>query len=208
MSFAYWISGLNRKRKWEIFLREMAPGAETTVLDVGFQEKEYSDTDNYIEKHYPYPANLTALGIDAPAGFSERYTAVRAVHYDGDIFPFQDGEFDICWSNAVIEHVGGREKQLLFLREIKRVARRAFFTTPNRFFPVEVHTRTPFLHYLPKKSFDTYLVRTGKEWAAGDYMRLLSLRELSFLLNEAGISGYRIITNRFLFCPLDYIVII
>ncbi len=61
------------------------------------------------------------------------------------------------WSNAVLEHVGTRDDQLLFLREVRRVGRRVFLTTPNRHFPVEVHTRTPLLHWLPKPVFERYL---------------------------------------------------
>ena len=47
-----------------------------------------------------------------------------------------DGTFDVVFSNAVIEHVGGEEEQLRFVAEALRVGRRAFITTPNRLFPV------------------------------------------------------------------------
>ena len=53
------------------------------------------------------------------------------------------------FSNAVIEHVGGRAEQRRFVDESLRVAPRAFVTTPNRWFPVEVHTRLPLVHWLP-----------------------------------------------------------
>ncbi len=32
-----------------------------------------------------------------------------------------------------------------------RVATRVFVTTPNRFFPLEVHTLVPFAHWLPRE---------------------------------------------------------
>ena len=35
------------------------------------------------------------------------------------------------------------------MHELARVARRVFLTTPNRFFPLEVHTLLPFAHWLP-----------------------------------------------------------
>ena len=35
------------------------------------------------------------------------------------------------------------------MREAVRVGRRVFLTTPNRWFPVEVHTRLPLVHWLP-----------------------------------------------------------
>jgi SAM-dependent methyltransferase len=203
---AYGISGSNRRKKWELFLKEMCPDETTLVLDIGFSENEYSSTDNFIEKNYPYPENLTALGVDPPKEFTARYPKVRAVQYDGSFFPFKDKEFDVCWSNAVIEHVGNRDKQLLFLNEVKRVTKRAFITTPNRFFPIEVHTRTPLLHYLPKEIFDTYLTLVGEEWATGDYMHLLSLKNLTSLLQEAEIKQYKLCKNRLAGFVLDFVV--
>jgi SAM-dependent methyltransferase len=208
MSFAYTISGWNRRRKWELFLQEMCPTEETTILDVGFSEKEYSLTDNFLEKHYPFPNRITALSTDIPVAFLNRYPQVRPIHYDGDIFPFPDHSFDVCWSNAVVEHVGGRKKQIRFAQEIRRVAKKAFITTPNRHFPIEVHTRTPLFHWLPKPIFEFYLRSVGKEWATGEYMHLLSVHELKALLTEADIKGYRIIHNRLWGWTLDFVVIL
>ena len=72
------------------------------------------------------------------------------VRADGRNLPFADGEFDLCFSNAVIEHVaGGREGQRQFVDELCRVAGRVFVTTPNRWFPIDPHTLLPFVHWLP-----------------------------------------------------------
>lgn len=202
------ISGYNRKRKWKIFLDLMRPKANDKVLDIGFTENEYKDSDNFIEKHYQYPSNLTALGVDTPTQFVARYPQVKAMVYDGHNFPFADQNFNICWSNAVIEHVGDRAAQVNFLKEIKRVGQRAFITTPNRFFPFEVHTRTFLLHLiLSKTNFDKFLRWIKKDWATGGYMNLLSLSELKTILNQAGIKDYKIIKNKLLFFTLDFIVI-
>jgi hypothetical protein len=69
MSIAYKISAFNRKRKWKKFLEIIKPTPLMTILDVGFTENEYSATDNFLEKNYPYPQNITALGIDTPKKF-------------------------------------------------------------------------------------------------------------------------------------------
>lgn len=195
------LSAWNRDRKWHLFLDQRPSGR---ILDVGYSAKEYSPVDNYIEKHWP--GHTTALGIDPPGQFEYRYPMARAVQYHGGVFPFHSGEFDMCWSNAVLEHVGDRAAQVLFLSEIARVSRRAFITTPNRHFPIEVHTRIPFLHWLPKRWFDAILRRVGKGWAAGDYMHLLSERQLTEMLDEAGIVDYRIIRNRLCGVTLDFVV--
>ena len=188
-------------------MEEISPTAEMRVLDVGFSENEFSDTDNFIEKYYPHPEMLTALSIETPITIKERHPVVTFIQYDGGIFPFEDKRFDVCWSNAVIEHVGNHGRQVAFINEIRRVSKTAFITTPNRFFPIEVHTRTPFLHWFGKNIFDRYLKLIGKEWAAGEYMYLLSLSEMKTILAEAGISDYRIFRNRLVGFTLDFVFI-
>jgi len=203
---AHKVSGANRRKKYDFFINTFQPTPDTKILDVGPSEGEYSPSDNLIEKLYPYPGSITALGIEAFDEFIKRYPSVTLQNYDGKHFPFEDKSFDICWSNAVIEHVGDDDRQVLFLKEINRVAKSAFLTTPNRLFPVEVHTRTPLLHFLPKQVFDRYLHLVGKSWAADDYMFLLSLKDIQRLLQQAGIENYIIKKNRFMGFVMDFVI--
>lgn len=148
------ISLRSRQRKLRLFLDEMQPTGETTVLDVGADELAFGEgggcgTLNFFEELYPWPDRVTALGLHDGTGFRERYPAIRYVQGDACALPFADGEFEVVFSNAVIEHVGGRERQRRLVLEALRVGRRVFLTTPNRRFPVEVHTRLPFVHWLP-----------------------------------------------------------
>jgi len=204
---SYKISAYNRKRKWKLFREFINPKEQDTILDVGFMIKERFDVDNYLEKNYPYPENITALGVEDADEFIKKYPHIKAVKYDGKIFPFPDKSFDICWSNAVIEHVGGRERQVLFLKEINRVAKIAYITTPNKYFPVEVHTLTPLMHMLPKKTFDKYLLLTNRKWATGDFMNILSLKDINSMMKEAGIKHYKVIKNKFMLFDMDFVII-
>ena len=77
----------------------------------------------------------------------------------GEPLPFRDGEFDVVFSNAVVEHVGSRTAQAAFVGELCRVGKSFFITTPNRWFPVEHHTGLPLLHYLPASVFRSLLRR-------------------------------------------------
>ena len=52
MSLAYKISAWNRKRKLKLFLKEFQPTTETTILDTGFQDEEYTGTENFLEKKF------------------------------------------------------------------------------------------------------------------------------------------------------------
>ena len=190
------VSTWNRRRKWRLFLDTVRPTEATTVLDVGYTDRELGlPGANYVEKHYEWPHKIVALGIEDPTEFQNTYPDVKVVVYDGREWPFSDQSFDVVWSNAVIEHVGSRENQLLFLSEAARVGKQLIITTPNRFFPLELHTRLPLLHWLPKSVFDRILPRLGKGWAAGAYMRLLSTRDLRKLMAEAGVEG-RIVKTR------------
>ncbi|MDD3012847.1 MAG: methyltransferase domain-containing protein [Candidatus Gastranaerophilales bacterium] len=204
---SYKISAYNRQRKWKLFLEFINPKEKDTILDVGFMIKERFDVDNYLERNYPYPENITALGVEDAGEFEIKYPQIKAVKYDGKIFPFSDKSFDICWSNAVIEHVGDRERQILFLKEINRVAKIAYITTPNKYFPVEVHTLTPLMHMLPKNLFDKYLTLTNRKWATGDFMNILSLKDIQEIAKAAGISHCKIIKNKFFGFNLDFIII-
>jgi hypothetical protein len=84
---------------------------------------------------------------------------------DGCQLPFGNQSFDIVFSNSVIEHVGSPEAQARFANEIQRVARRYWVQTPNRWFPLEPHLLTPFLHYLPR-AWQAPLARHWTVWDA------------------------------------------
>jgi SAM-dependent methyltransferase len=147
------VSMRSRKRKLQLFLDLLQPGPETTVVDVGVTDAPFGSgsTDNFFEALYPWPVRITGVGQTELDRFSAAFPQVRAVRADGRDLPFADAEFDLAFSNAVVEHVaGGREGQRQFVHELCRVSRRVFVTTPNRHFPLEVHTLLPFVHWLPK----------------------------------------------------------
>ena len=70
----------------------------------------------------------------------------------------------------MIEHVGDLERQRLFVSEALRVGRRIFLTTPNRWFPLEVHTRLPLVHWLPKPASDRAYDLAGRSWARENHL--------------------------------------
>ena len=158
--FASRVSMRSRSRKLQLFLDLLQPSAETTVVDVGVTDAPFGagSTDNFFEALYPWPERITGVGRTELDRFTAAFPQVRAVRADGRELPFADAEFDLAFSNAVVEHVGGgREGQREFVHELCRVARRVFVTTPNRRFPLEVHTLLPFVHWLPKGLRDRIL---------------------------------------------------
>ena len=174
------ISLRSREQKLRLFLELLEPGPDTAVVDVGVTDAPFGagSTDNFFEALYPWPDRITAVGDTGLERFRAAFPQVRAVRADGRELPFGDGEFDLGFSNAVIEHVdGGREGQRRFIHELARVARRVFVTTPNRFFPVEVHTRLPLVHWLPPSAREPLIRARGFDAT----LDLLGPRELASL---------------------------
>ena len=147
------VSLRSRERKLRLFLELFHPGPDTTVVDVGVTDAPFVEggsSDNFFEARYPWPAQITAVGHTGLDRFAAAFPEVKAVQADGRELPFADGQFDLGFSNAVIEHVaGGRDEQRRFVTELCRVAGRVFVTTPNRYFPVDPHSLLPFVHWVP-----------------------------------------------------------
>jgi SAM-dependent methyltransferase len=172
----------NRKRKLARFLEELQPGPETTIVDVGVGDTGF-DTEpgvalshNFFEAMYPWPEQITAVSDVPLPNFAQEFPQIAPVTASGTNLPFEDDSFDIAFSNAVLEHVGGPEEQRRFVHELCRVAPKVFVSTPNRRFPVEVHTLVPFVHWLPRRARDRAFAALRRDAWKG--VELLNRREL------------------------------
>jgi hypothetical protein len=184
------------------FVRECRITAETRVLDIG------GTPDNW----QLIPVAPTLVLLNMPRAHADLagtgHLGADWVAGDGRSLPFRDAAFDVVFSNSVIEHVGDAASQERFASEVARVGRAYWVQTPNRWFPVEQHLLTPFVHWLPKH-WQTAIVRRVTVWSAltrptpdrRDFyiehflrdVRLLSFREMASLFPAA-----RIVRERFL----------
>lgn len=130
-----------RRRRMARFVETVNLTPDHTVLDVGGSPA--------IWKQCPVKPRLTFLNVyqlpDVPLELQ--------IVGDGCRIPVADKSFDIVFSNSVIEHVGSKERQAEFARELRRVGRMMWVQTPDRAFPLELHTLVPFLHWLPRSVF-------------------------------------------------------
>lgn len=113
------------------------------------------------------------------------YPGARFVQADATRLPFADDEFDIAYSNSVIEHLPPAERDA-YASELRRVARRWFVQTPNRGFPIEPHALLPIVHWLPPR-LGRAVWRLGVSGDPYDEVDLLGVRELRELFPDAVI---------------------
>jgi hypothetical protein len=169
------VSARSRRRKLELFLTAMQPTAETTVVDVGVSDGGYGEdtygTANFFEALYPWPERIVAVSTQHLTVFQEAFPKVTAVRADGRALPFLDDQFDIGFSNAVVEHLPDLDSQRAFVSELCRVSRRVFVTTPNRRFPLDTHTLVPLAHWLSDGRRDGIYRKLGRDEGLG--LRLL-----------------------------------
>jgi SAM-dependent methyltransferase len=154
----------------------LAPTAATRILDVGVTSDTRQLESNFFERFYPHPAQITAVGVEDGSHLTRQYPGLRYRGIEpGKALPFETNQFDIVFSNAVLEHAGTRTMQAAFLGELCRVGRRFFITTPNRWFPIEHHTGLPLFHYLPGAAYRAILRKTPfRYWAHEDHLNILT----------------------------------
>jgi len=203
MSLFQKMSLVSRERKLALFHRLMQPAQTMRILDVGAQiDPDGTGGGQFIDR-YPWKGMISALNISPEHihCIQEHYPQIDAGVGDARCLPWPDKFFDIVWSNAVIEHVGGFEDQRKMASEILRVGKRWFVTTPNRWYPFEFHMRLPLVTWLPWHGyvwcgrFVTYdHIRRKYIRGPEGSLRLLSASEMSQFF-----PGSRIIRQRVTF---------
>jgi hypothetical protein len=172
-----------RKRIFARFMQEFAPGSDARVADFGVSGHRDHPAHYFFESLYPHRGQLTVIGRAAEeAGwFAGAFPGVKFLEADLRAIPLPTGYFDYGICNAVVEHAGPTEQQAALVSEVCRVSRCVLFTTPNRRFPVELHTWLPVLHWLPDQVYRVVLRRLGFVHFA-DIENLKLVDSSSFLL--------------------------
>ena len=128
--FAFFHSLLSRLRR------------PVSILDVGGAESYWRtmgmDGDDQV---FITLLNLTKESVILPN--------VTSTVGDAREIKYETNSFDVVFSNSVIEHVGGHADQMRMANEVRRVGKRYFVQTPNRYFPLEPHFLFPFFQFLP-----------------------------------------------------------
>lgn len=158
-----------RSPRMKAFIDNFHVSSDTRILDVGGSMFNWTLVDEQ--------PNLTILNILPPTRTSSQANWMIA---DAKFLPFVSSSFDIVYSNSVIEHLSDYVSQQEFAAECARVGKQYYVQTPNKWFPIEPHVLTLFIHWLPKK-WQRYLIRYFSFWG---WLNKPSFRQIDELLAE------------------------
>ena len=163
---------------------------DDTVLQVGAAPTSLIQAINYLpgwtdSQDRTHATTLCEIDLPSHAGKRPSLSGNRFDRTGSRRLPFNDGQFDWVYCNALIEHVGSFERQYELLKELTRVARKGVFVTSgNRWHPLEFNTGLPFLHWLPLATWRHVLKLIGKRrWASESVLNPLGSGKLQELTN-------------------------
>ena len=186
-----------RRRRFRRFLEKCEPQASDRVLDIG-------GTLDFWEKSGPIGRELDVLNIRCEEGavIERNGCSIRHIQGDARALGCADNSYDLVFSNSVIEHVGSWVDQCAFAREARRAGKKIWIQTPAKYFFVEPHFLTLFIHWLPKR-IQKKLIRYGSLWGLlakpspaqidgmVEEIRLLTLPEMRILFPDCKIHKER-----------------
>jgi SAM-dependent methyltransferase len=137
------VSNARRLKRRQVFEQTFPVLTHWKILDIGCGENWRSPW---------FDPQLDVTGLDYRDIPPEQLAYRKFVCSDAaQRFPFADGEFDLAFSNSLIEHLPSRDAQASFASEVARVARHFWVQTPNTDFPIDPHYMLPFFQHLPRK---------------------------------------------------------
>ncbi len=133
-----------RRKRFEFFLSLLQTlPRPIRIIDIGGEEKFWGMM-NFVDDP---GVHVVLVNLEARAPSHANFESVA-----GDarnLSHYMDHEFDVAFSNSVIEHVGTFSDQQHMATEVQRVAKRYFMQTPNYYFPIEPHFLFPAFQWLP-----------------------------------------------------------
>ncbi len=199
----------NREIFFDYFSNSFKILEDYSVLDVGTTDIVDNFENIFIQK-YPYKKNITCLSNQKLKKLNIKYPELKTIAGDARRMGFNDISFDIVHSNATIEHVGDNKNQLQFIKECVRVSRKIIFIqTPNRFFPIDFHTKIPLIHFFPGKIHRFLLNLFGlKFYSDINNLNLLSKKNLVEFMIKLNIKDFEILEHKLFGLVSNLILII
>lgn len=137
-----------RIKRFKIFEDIIKDKKNISILDVG---GTYDFWMKMNSQEIDAKITIMNLTVDAAGHKPENFPfeSEQIIGDARDMAMFSNKEFDMVFSNSVIEHVGNFQDQKSMAEEVQRVGKSYFIQTPNFFFPIEPHFLFPYFQFLP-----------------------------------------------------------
>jgi hypothetical protein len=182
-----------RQEMCDIINKELSTDIIFDALDIGSTNDMKNESSNYLIQ------NLKNIQIYKSISDQEIENSFFSKNLKKSITDqFSDDEIqlmksDLVISNATIEHVGNFENQINMIRNMVLLSKKFFvITTPNRYHPIDFHTKVPFLHWLPKRIHRKILKLFSLEFfSKEENLNLLSKKNLKIALEKSNVTDYK-----------------
>ncbi|MDC0972290.1 hypothetical protein OAR45_03710 [Candidatus Pelagibacter sp.] len=178
------------------------------ALDIGTTSDDKNASSNIIIKNIKNIDKFKCISdqmVNSDFFNKKLKKSITEEFSENELYEFSS---DLVISNATIEHVGGELKQKKMIENIIKLTKKIFIiTTPNRFYPIELHTKIPLIHWFPKSTYRKILKFLGLSFYANEEnLNLLSADELKKMLNNQKIT-YEIKFLKLIFLKSNIIII-
>tara|TARA_B100001027_G_C16145593_1_gene275671 strand:- start:9 stop:689 length:681 start_codon:yes stop_codon:yes gene_type:complete len=178
------------------------------ALDIGTTGDEENKSSNLIIKNLKNIEIFKSISNQRiKIGFFTK-TKQKSITENFSNDEINEFKSDLVLSSAVIEHVGSQNNQEKMIENIFKLTKKIFIiTTPNRGYPVDFHTKIPFLHWLPKKVHRKILGFVGMSFfSKEENLNLLSRNDVHSYLRKYPLD-YKIIDLKLLGLSSNFIII-
>lgn len=120
-------------------------------------------------------------------------------------------DFDLIYSNSLIEHVGGHSRRLELVKEIRRLGPKHWVQVPYQYFPIEPHWLFPGMQFMPTN----VRIKIARNWPLAPnsldpesaHEFVLSTELLSFTEMQGYFPDSKILRENFLGMPKSIIAV-
>jgi len=188
----------NQIKKFKIF----------DVLDIGTTIDRENESSNFIVKNLENIDYFKSISDQEISSVFFKKKLKKSITEDFSPDEIEEFSSDLVISNATIEHVGNYLQQKKMISNMINLSKKLFIiTTPNRFHPIDFHTKIPFIHWLPKSIHRKILhILRMSFYADEKNLNLLGKSEIENLLNFKNIT-YEILNIKLLFFKSNFIII-
>ncbi len=160
-----------------------------SVLDIGTTSDTENESSNIIARKIKGFQSLKSISDQkiTSSYYKKRLKkTITATFTKNELNSFLS---DLVISNATIEHVGGFNNQKKMMKNMIQLSKKMIvIITPNRFHPIEFHTKIPFFHWLPKKIHRKILKLINlSQYGEEDCLNLLSINDFKKLAKNENI---------------------